>query len=185
MNIYDFDKTIYDGDSSIDFFLFAMKKNKIIIFQLPIIAFYMLIYKLKIIKKEKLKSKFFKFITYIEVDKTLKEFWKINKNKIKEFYLKNHKDTDIITTASPEFLIKPISELYGFKLIGTKINLYTGKIIGKNCHGEEKVKRLNELGIYECEEFYSDSYSDEPLARIAKHAYLVKKNTISNWKFKK
>jgi len=185
MNIYDFDKTIYDGDSSIDFFLYSMKKNKIIAFQLPIIAIYMIAYKLKIIEKEKLKSKFFKFISYIDIEETLKEFWETHKNKIKEFYITNHKDTDIIISASPEFIIKPISELYGFKLIGTKVNLYTGELIDKNCHGEEKVKRLNKLGITECEEFYSDSYSDEPLALIAKHAYIVKKNVITKWNLKK
>ena len=28
MNIYDFDGTIYDGDSSIDFFKYSLKKHK-------------------------------------------------------------------------------------------------------------------------------------------------------------
>ena len=27
-NIYDFDKTIYDGDSTVDFFLFCLKREK-------------------------------------------------------------------------------------------------------------------------------------------------------------
>lgn len=26
MNVYDFDKTIYDGDSTIDFYLYCVKK---------------------------------------------------------------------------------------------------------------------------------------------------------------
>ena len=33
--VYDFDGTIYDGDSSIDFFLFCLKKNIKVIFYLP------------------------------------------------------------------------------------------------------------------------------------------------------
>ena len=28
MNVYDFDKTIYDGDSTLDFYLFSLKKNQ-------------------------------------------------------------------------------------------------------------------------------------------------------------
>ena len=35
MNIYDFDKTIYDGDSSIDFLLFEIKRNKKVFLTLP------------------------------------------------------------------------------------------------------------------------------------------------------
>lgn len=30
-NIYDFDKTIYDGDSTVDFFLFCLKREPILI----------------------------------------------------------------------------------------------------------------------------------------------------------
>ena len=30
MNVYDFDGTIYDGDSSVDFFRFCLKKYKIL-----------------------------------------------------------------------------------------------------------------------------------------------------------
>ena len=32
------------------------------------------------------------------------------------------------------------------------------------------------------EEFYSDSYSDKPMANLAKHAYIVKKNKVEVWK---
>ena len=31
------------------------------------------------------------------------------------------------------------------------------------------------------EEFYSDSYSDEPLAKIAKKSFLVSKNSVKKW----
>ena len=36
VNIYDFDGTIYDGDSSIDFYLFCLRKNVSIIKFLPV-----------------------------------------------------------------------------------------------------------------------------------------------------
>ena len=28
MNVYDFDKTIYDGDSTADFYLFSLRRHK-------------------------------------------------------------------------------------------------------------------------------------------------------------
>lgn len=28
MNVYDFDKTIYDGDSTADFYIFSLKRHK-------------------------------------------------------------------------------------------------------------------------------------------------------------
>ena len=45
--------------------------------------------------------------------------------------------------------------------------------------GEEKVKRFYEIYPKEIiDEFYSDSYSDLPLANISKKAFLIKKGQI-------
>ena len=44
MNIYDFDKTIYDGDSSIDFYKFCVKKNKLLILNSFKVLFYYFLY---------------------------------------------------------------------------------------------------------------------------------------------
>ena len=35
MNVYDFDGTIYDGDSTVDFFLHALKRNPSVLLHLP------------------------------------------------------------------------------------------------------------------------------------------------------
>ena len=50
----------------------------------------------------------------------------------------------------------------------------TGKMYGRNCHGEEKVRRFYAAhpGAV-TEAFYSDSLSDTPMARIAQRAYLI------------
>lgn len=34
------------------------------------------------------------------------------------------------------------------------------------------------------DEFYSDSHSDDPLARLAKQAFLVKGEKLTPWEFK-
>ena len=61
-----------------------------------------------------------------------------------------------------------------------KIDKKTGKFDGLNCHDVEKVRRLNEKYTdYEVEETYSDSLkSDEPILRLAKKPYIVKKDKL-------
>ena len=57
--VYDFDGTIYDGDSTFDFLKFLISKKRSIIFNLPKMSFYFIKYKLKLINKEKMKECFF------------------------------------------------------------------------------------------------------------------------------
>lgn len=54
----------------------------------------------------------------------------------------------------------------------------------KNCKGEEKVFKYKKLFNDKINKFYSDSYSDTPLAKIAQKAYMVKGNKIYDWNFK-
>lgn len=182
MNIYDFDGTIYDGDSSVDFFKYCLKKKKKIYLLFPGILLYFMLFLLKIKTKEEFKSKYFSFLKYFDnIDEVVNEFWDKNLYKIKKFYLDKRKSTDIIISASPEFLLKPVSEKLKFKLIATKVDKKNGEFLEKNCYGEEKVKRLNKINVYECSEFYSDSLSDIHLIMIARKAFIVKKNEIINF----
>ena len=59
LEVYDFDGTIYDGDSTIDFIKFLTNRKKSIILHYPKMALYFLKYKLKLIKKETMKESFF------------------------------------------------------------------------------------------------------------------------------
>lgn len=181
INIYDFDDTIYDGDSSVDFFKYCLKTNKKVLFTIPSILVGFMLYMLKIKEKEYFKSKFFSFVKYFDnIESIVDNFWEDNYFKIKDFYKKEHKNTDIIISASPEFLLEPVSKKYKFKLIATKVSTKTGEF-EKNCYGEEKLKRLNELGYSTCNKFYSDSLSDLPLKNIAKNAYIIEDDNIINW----
>ena len=42
LTVYDFDGTIYDGDSTFDFIKFLMKKDKSIILHIPKMAIYLI-----------------------------------------------------------------------------------------------------------------------------------------------
>lgn len=66
--------------------------------------------------------------------------------------------------------------------IASEVNPLTGELLGSNCRGEEKVKRFNEVYPNETiDDFYSDSLSDLPLARMAHKAYLVKNQKVCSW----
>ena len=180
-NLYDFDKTIYDGDSSVDFFLFSLRKKKIIVKYVPkvILAFFK--YKTKNISKEEMKKIFFSFLIEIDdIDSHVKVFWDTHGNKIKRWYLESNHHKDIIITASPEFLIAPMGKKLGVKdVIATKVDKLNGNFLSKNCYGEEKVKRLyDKYSKISISNAYSDSYSDMPMLKLAKHKYIVKKNKI-------
>ena len=111
----------------------------------------------------------------------------IHRAKIKKFYLNQQKDDDVIISASPEFLLEPICQSLGIRfLMASRVDKNTGVYDGENCHGKEKVRRFCEIFPNgKIGEFYSDSYSDTPLAEIAEKAFIVKGETLEDWKFEK
>ncbi len=184
--VYDFDDTIYDGDSSADFYKFAIKRYPMILLFLPIHIFSFAMIKFKLADDSRMKEIFFSFLKYVkDVDLLISDFWKINEHKIKSFYDKIGKDhsRDIIISASPEFLIEHIfsvKDITVVKIMGSKIDKRTGKFSSKNCYGKEKVIRLYEYEK-DCivEEFYTDNLcADKPLADIAEKVYHVKKDEV-------
>ena len=141
LTVYDFDGTIYDGDSTFDFIKFLIKKDKSIILHIPKMAIYLIKYKIKLINKETMKECFFEIFNKFEnIDDLVNEFWTANQNKLKSFFTekKTHKN-DIIASASPEFLLEPIAKKFKVKyLFGSPVDKNTGKYNGINCHGKSK-----------------------------------------------
>ena len=185
MNIYDFDGTLYAGDSTVDFLLFSFRKHPALLRFLPIqgIAFFKY-YVLKATDKTAMKEQFYRVFSGYDPEALLEEFWDTHQHKIFPWYAGQQEPEDIIISASPEFLLRPICARLGIRhLIASRVDSRTGRYQGKNCHGAEKVVRLKqELGYDHCTAFYSDSYSDTPLAEIADKAYLVKKDgTVVPW----
>lgn len=184
MNVYDFDKTIYDGDSTLDFYVFSLKKKPSLIKYLPTQVMGFLKYMFGMCPKLEFKEKFYSFLKGInDTDKFINEFWDKNQNKIKKWYLDSQKDDDLIISASPTFLLNEICRRVGIKhLIASEVNKKTGVCEGKNCYGEEKVVRLKEVfEDYEIDEFYSDSLSDAPLSLLAQKRFIVSGNDIIVW----
>lgn len=183
MNVYDFDKTIYAGDSSIDFTLFCYRQYpnlfKYIIYQLKGIF----LYAMRKIDKTEMKEMLFSYLQGIdELSPTVDAFWKKNNKKIKIWYLEQRRGDDLIISASPDFLLKPICEQIKVNYLATVVDGKSGKFLKSNCYGEEKVRRLREKYPHEkIQKAYSDSCSDQPLAEIAVTAYMVKGENRILW----
>ncbi len=188
MNVFDFDKTIYDGDSTKDFFFYCVGKYPAVAATLPSVALHGIMWGLHIIGKEEFKANLYKFLEKIpDIDAELEEFWDQHIANVKKFYLDMQKEDDVIISASPYFLLLPAINRLGIKhLMASPVNKKTGALEGKNCHGEEKVRRYKEKFPHaQIGEFYSDSYSDTPLAKLAFDAILVKGSQLKPWDEKK
>lgn len=184
MNIYDFDQTILLHDSSFRFFDFCFKTYKETRHLWAKHLCHGVLYALGVINTKTFKEHLFSFLRYVpDIDTAIFRFWEAEEKYIGDWYKKQSQPSDIIISASPEFLLAPIAKKLGVKmLIGTRMDITTGLIEGPNCKGEEKVKRLYEvLPDAQIDEFYSDSFADTPLAKLAKKSFLVKREKISDW----
>lgn len=185
MNVYDFDKTIYDGDSTADFIFFCIKRHPKTLLNLPLTAWSYLLYITGIYSKTRFKENMYRFLVYIsDIDGELEKFWSVHKKKIKKWYFEQKREDDLIISASPEFLLKPVCRELKVLLIASVVDKKNGKYTGENCHGAEKVRRMYErIPNPRVEEFYSDSLSDTPLAEEAERAFLVNGNKRVPWDF--
>lgn len=182
MNVYDFDKTIYPKDSSMEFYFFNLKKHPDILLLWPMQALALILYKTKRITKTEMKTLFYRYFQWIpNIDQNVLDFWAKNKHKMNAYYINQKDKSDVIISASPEFLLKPICDELGVTLIASIVDKKTGRS-EENCYGEEKPKRFRALyPTQSIEAFYSDSLSDDPMAQISKKSYLVLGQDVHPW----
>ena len=197
--VYDFDKTIYGGETGTDFLIFYMKKKplKVFLFGISFVKD-ILLFLFKKIKLKELKGSYFKFLSdesTDEVEKLANEFWEKRASNVYGWVpneiIENKKETDyvIVISASPLFLIDSFVKKIGFThafgtIMETEVRngkkYYLPKVVGENCKNVEKVKAINRWaekeGIkYKIIKFYSDSIMDKPLFDIAEKKYWIKK----------
>lgn len=184
MNVYDFDGTIYDGDSTRDFYLYCLSKKPVLILKAVYHFSGFPLYFMGLKTKTRAKERFYGFLKSLSsAEKLLEDFWNKNIYKIKPWYYTLQKEDDIIISASPEFIVKPACRRIGIKTVmASCVDIKYGSYSGVNCHGKEKVRRFYEAfpgGKIDC--FYSDSKNDTPLAEEAGKAFFVNKNKIIEW----
>lgn len=188
VNVYDFDNTIYDGETLVDFILYYIKTDRKIWKYVPKLIIIAIKDALHLFTVEQAIEAYASFLEgyYVNLGDTTQNvinFWDKNEKKIKPWYAKIQKESDIIVSGSTDFILDEIMKRMGVKhYIGSSIDKKTGKFI-RLCFLENKVKAFRE--IYpdkHIENFYTDSMNDKAMMDIADNVYLVKKNKITKIK---
>lgn len=185
MNVYDWDNTIYRGDSTVDFVRYCWRKRPKCLLNLPRTLVFGLLYVLHLVPKLTFKQNLYRMFRYIDdMESLTEEFTGTHMDHVKRFYRAGQKPDDVVISASPEFLISSFCARTRIRTcMASRVDIRTGVYDGLNCHGEEKVRRFREAfpdGVIDS--FYSDSYSDDPLAKLASEAWLVKGDELKPWR---
>lgn len=182
--LFDFDGTITTKDSLAEFIKFAVGKQSYyfgLVRMSPILIKYLLKIISNDVAKEKLIGYFFQGWKERDFIKIADEF---SISQIKKIlrpkackrieWHKTNGDRIVIVSASIEYWIKKWCESQDIELIATKLevvnNIITGNFLGKNCHGIEKVKRIEakiKLNKYKLIYTYGDSSGDKQMLEIA------------------
>jgi len=179
-NVYDFDNTIYRGDSSVDFFRHCAAKFPRANLSALAAAPWFLLMLLGLAEKTRVKERFYRYLRHVpDVREEVERFWLTHDKNLKDWYFEQKREDDLIISASPEFLLEPLMKRLELDMIASRVVPETGVYVGLNCHGEEKVRRMREAyPEAQIDAFYSDSKSDLPLARLARKAVLVKDDVL-------
>lgn len=188
MNGYDFDDTIYDGESVVDFFFFYIRKDPKLLKYIPHMAVGLFKYKTGKITVESALKTYEKLVQdYIasipDLEEIVREFWDKHEHKIKPFYLEQKKDDDVIISSSPTVLLGEIFRRIGVKnSVCSELNPETGKL-EYACFRENKVHAFKDKypGV-KLDKFYTDSVNDLPLVELANEAYMVKRDRVERIK---
>lgn len=183
MKAFDFDGTLYDGDSSVDFFVYCLRKQPRCLLALPQLTINTIRYLLRRCSLDELKSSFFYFTKFLqEPEEIIHSFWKNHSKKIKTNIAKHVDKGDLIISASPSFLLREPATKLGAYLVATEVDIGSGRLVSKNCKGAVKAERCIALNLdLPFEEVFSDSMSDMPLFRLSQVGHLVKKDSFSSF----
>lgn len=191
MNIYDFDDTIYNGDTNRDILMYGFKKHPFLVLKaLKKAKKLQNDYKRGVIEFERVKEAMLSFIFEIKnYPKFINDFVDSHMKNIKPWYISRRTQNDIVISASYELWIMQFCKRLGIRyVIATKTDS-EGRIIGKNCKGAEKLKRLaSVIPNAVIVSAYSDSSCDIPILESARTAYVVEGNKLitytKGYKFK-
>ncbi len=183
MRIFDFDGTIYDGDSTVDFYRFALRHKPAVWRALPTQVGAAVLYATKRVDLEGFKERFYSFLGKIpDLDALLVRFWDAHRHKLKPEVVSLVRPGDVIASASPAFLLAIPAADMGAQLIASEVDPATGRLLGPNCRDHAKRQRLIEAGLAGAiDEFYSDSRADAPCVALARRGILVTGRRLSEY----
>ena len=188
MKVFDFDNTLYHGESSLDFYFFMVRDNHRILRCLPVILWNTVKYKLCIVDRERLEKTINSCLKVMikdrqSVERLIASFWPKYEHKLDKKMLRLVGKEDLIFSAGPRFLLDGIRERLGTRnIICTEVDLDCREIVFFNFK-DNKMKRFQEqFGNQKIDTFFTDSYNDKAMMEISEKVFIVKKGRISQIK---
>ena len=184
IDLYDFDGTIFKGDSTRVFWLYCLRKKPALAKHLPRQLAALLMMACKRWDLTRGKGAFLCFVQDIDVAAMAERFWAepgMLRRIAPWFQGRDDALPTVIASASPEILLAPIARKYVVEhLIATRIDPRTGALTSPNCKGQEKVKRLGEVlpGAKVRAMYTDDRRADGPLLAMAQQKYIVRRGAV-------
>ncbi|HIZ11284.1 MAG TPA: haloacid dehalogenase-like hydrolase [Candidatus Eubacterium faecavium] len=187
MRVLDFDNTIYNGESVLDFYIYSLHFNPRAIKLIFPVMSYALRYKLGKMTVEQLEKGCVKYAhdyiaSFADPDKMVVSFWDSHMKKIKKWY--EPQENDVILTASFNVIMDEVCRRLGVRnCICSVINRETLNVEYLNFNKNKKDSFYRAFGTDAvADEFYTDNISDLPMIEIARKAYLVHGSEIKRIK---
>ena len=189
MRVFDFDNTIYDGESSVDFFkYFLVRYPGKVIKYVPTFIKGVVRYKFGKLSIDDLFgecSKMFKECCEVfdNIPEKIERFWDKHEKDVKPAFRDMLLPDDVILSASPEVVLRVICNRMGVKnLIGSELDIETGEV-RSICYCDNKIKCFKAVyGDAKIDEFYTDSEMDKPFMEISDNVFFVKGDKITKIK---
>ena len=193
MRVFDFDGTIYDGESLFDLYLYSARHDpKVFRYIAPVLR-YAVKYKLGRATLEQMEygvgkmtegylAELSRSKRVASVEQLVDDFWDRYYARIKPWY--QPESDDVILTASFDLTVGEACRRLGVRnLEASEVDVGTMKVTYLN-FSTNKAKRFRELYGPDVviDEFYTDSKFDQPMIDMARHAFMVKGNTITQVK---
>ncbi len=187
MNVYDFDNTIYRGESGVDIFLYFFKKDPTLLRYFPKALGAIYRYKKGLMTIEQAMEEYSplieQYVSKVDIPGEIRAFWDTHMKKVKPLYFRLRSEDDLILSACPELVLEEVCKRVGIKrFIGTGFDLETMRVTFF-CFRDNKVKAFKErFPDTRIENFYTDSYNDKPMMDISDNVYFVKGNQVEKIK---
>lgn len=186
--LFDFDGTITRQDSLAEFIIYTQGLRAYLA-GILVLSPVLVLFKLKIFPRQRAKemlfSYFFKGIRISDFQASCREFSAgripVTLRKKAMARIKDHQskgDRIVVVTASPENWIQEWAKAHQLEYIATRLEvvngILTGKMVGENCQGQEKVRRVQQylqLKDHDPIYTYGDTPGDWPLIHLGQHQH--------------
>lgn len=183
MRVLDFDNTIYDGESPLDFYLFSLRyAPSAIRFIVPVLL-QLVRYQLQRCTRTDIERELHRHAhaylsSFDDLSAVVSAFWDHRMHKIKPWY--QPRPDDVILTASFNYTMDEyMRRAGGGCCICSTIDYDTLEVTYLN-FGDNKVRAFKRAFGADVvpDEFYTDNLADRPMLEYARTSFIVKGNKV-------